>query len=199
MSLRSCVRSALVSLLLGLVSSGCAPRLPPVSAVPAAQSRLLGLAHWRMEGRIGVQTVSEGFHGSIRWEHENAQDRVQVSGPLSQGGVSIVLQEDWILIRDDRGEVKTSRDAAALVRQELGFPVPLASLRYWVIGVPRPARDAIPRYDAAGLLRELKQEGWSLAYEQFVSAQGVALPQKLSARGDEMKLKLVVDEWEILP
>ncbi|WP_139557387.1 lipoprotein insertase outer membrane protein LolB [Methylotetracoccus oryzae] len=199
MSVRTGVYCALISLLLGLAASGCAPRLPPVAATPDAQSRLLGLTHWRMVGRIGAQTASEGFHGSIRWEHENAQDRVQVSGPLSQGGVSIVLQDDWILIRDDRGEVKTSRDAAALVRQELGFPVPLSSLRYWVIGVPRPARDAVPRYDAAGLLRELKQEGWSLAYEQFVSAQGVALPRKLSASGDEMKLKLVVDEWEILP
>jgi outer membrane lipoprotein LolB len=152
-----------------------------------------------MDGRIAVQTLSEGFHASILWEHEKAQDRVQVSGPLNQGGVSIVLQDDLILIRDDRGEVKTSRDAAALVREELGFPVPLASLRYWVIGVPRPARDAVPRYDGAGLLRELKQEGWSLAYEQFVSVHGVVLPQKLSARGDEMKLKLVVDDWEILP
>jgi outer membrane lipoprotein LolB len=164
-----------------------------------AQARLLGLEHWRMVGRIGVQTSSEGFHASIRWEHEKAQDRVQVSGPLSQGGVSIILQEDLILIRDNRGDVKTSRDAAGLVRQELGFAVPLARLHYWVICVPRPARDAVPRYDSAGLLRELKQEGWSLAYEQFVSAQGVVLPQKLSAQGDEMKLKLVVDEWEILP
>ena len=178
---------------------GCAPRLPPTPAVPPAAERLLGLRHWLMAGRIGVQTATDGFQANVRWEHENDQDRIQVSGPFNQGGLSIVLQKDFILIRDDRGQVRTSRDASALVRKELGFPVPLGSLRYWVIGVPQPARGAVPRYDARGLLRELQQDGWALAYEEFVPVKGVALPQKLSGRGADMKLKLVVDDWDIRP
>jgi outer membrane lipoprotein LolB len=192
------VRDLISGLLVVAVLAGCAPQLPPLVATEAARARLMALAHWRMVGRIGVQTAAEGFQASVRWEHEKAQDRVQVSGPFNQGAVSIVLQDDLILIRDDRGEVRTSRDAAGLLRKELGFPVPLANLRYWVIGVPEPLRTGVPRYDAAGLLRELTQDGWSLAYEQFVPVNDLVLPQKLSARGDDMKLKLVVDDWEIL-
>lgn len=192
------VRGIVAGLLVVLACAGCAPRVAQVPVGLEARERLLGLNHWRMLGRIGVQTRAEGFHASIRWEHEKTQDRVLVFGPFNQGGVSIVLQDDLILIRDDRGGVKTSRDAAGLVRQELGYPVPLASLRYWVIGVPQPAQDAIPRYDAMGLLRELHQDGWSLDYEAFMPVQGLALPQKLLAQDDEMKLKLVVDEWELL-
>lgn len=168
-------------------------------SMPATlRSRLLGLEHWRMEGRIGVKTGADAFQASLQWEHERAQDRVRVAGPFNQGGVSIVLQNDLILIRDGRGNVRTSRDATGLLRQELGFSVPLASLRYWVIGVPEPEGSATPRYDATGLLRELRQAGWAVDYEQFMPVQGFALPQKLSARGVDMRLKLVVDDWEIL-
>jgi outer membrane lipoprotein LolB len=185
----------------GLVLSlgGCTATTPPPAMSSALQSQLLALAHWRMEGRIGIKTSADAFQASLQWEHERNQDRVRVAGPFNQGGVSIVLQDDLILIRDNRGVLRTSRDAAGLLRQELGFAVPLASLRYWVIGIPEPASPGAPRYDDTGLLRQLRQDGWSLEYERFVPVQGFALPQKLSAQGAEMKLKLVVDDWKIFP
>jgi outer membrane lipoprotein LolB len=161
------------------------------------RDQLLHLAHWRLDGRIAVRTSADAFQASLQWEHERAQDRVLISGPFNQGGVSIVLQDKLILVRESGGEVKTSSDPAALLRKELGFAVPLSSLRYWVIGIAEPAASSIPTYDEAGQLRLLSQAGWQLRYENFIPVEGLMLPQKLAGQGGDMSLKLVVDDWQI--
>lgn len=197
-----CLRAQLsgFALALGaLLLSACASVTPPASPGMATRLKLAAPTHWRLEGRIAVQTPDDAFQANLFWEHEQQQDRVRISGPFSQGALSIVLQEDLIFIRDHSGNTKSSRNVSALLRQELGFAVPLTSLRYWVLGVPAPTAAARQvSYDAGGLLRELRQDGWRLDYQSFVPAGGYVLPQKLAAQGRDLKLKLFVDDWVIV-
>ncbi|MCU0736193.1 MAG: lipoprotein insertase outer membrane protein LolB [Methylotetracoccus sp.] len=190
--------SAAVWFLLILLSA-CAGVTPPPSTGMAKQVKLAALTHWRLEGRIAVQTPDDAFQASLFWEHERQQDRVRVSGPFSQGTFSIILQDDLIFIRDSSGNTKSSRNVPALLQQELGFAVPLSSLRYWVLGVPAPSVIAgQASYDQGGLLRQLRQDGWRLDFQSFVPAGDYLLPQKLAAQGRDLKLKLFVDDWVIV-
>lgn len=192
----------LLRLLLGaslILLAGCASVGPPAAGRATRNAELVALSHWRLDGRIAVQSSTDAFQAGLVWEHEGRQDRVQVSGPLSQGAYSIVLQDKLILIRDNSGNVRTSRNPAALLRQELGVAVPLASLRYWVLGVADPGGAApIPVYDDQGRLQQLRQADWVLSYLGFVSAADYELPQKLLAESRDIKLKLIVDDWSIL-
>jgi outer membrane lipoprotein LolB len=185
-------------LLLLLMMSGCATVKGPSLSAEEGRARVVALAHWRLDGRIAVQTASDAFQARLFWEHENQQDRVRVSGPFSQGVFSIVVQDDLALIRDSSGQTKVSRDLPGLLRRELGFAVPLSSLRYWVLGVSEPSVSGLARYDASGQLRQLRQGEWSLDFERFVQVKEFLLPEKLSAKGREVKLKLVVEDWSIL-
>lgn len=193
----TCFRWAAIGLLLCL-SACAAQKRPALLSGRTAQERIAALTHWRLEGRISVQTATEGFQANLFWEHEKQQDRVRVSGPFSQGAYSIVLQDDLIFIRDSNGHTKSSRNAPLLLRQELGVAVPLSSLRYWVLGVSEPsATPADARYAESGQLWQLRQNGWSLDFQNFVQVRDFLLPQKLAAQGRDIKLKLFIDDWII--
>lgn len=180
-------------------SSGCAllrkePGLPGVSE---AQQKIYGLSSWRLEGRIGVQTPKDAWHANLFWEHDRHQDRLRISGPLSQGMVSIILQDDLIYINEGNGVVESSRDPDVMLQERLGFAVPLANLRYWVMGVPAPATAYLAERDKAGDARGFRQSGWRLWFERFITVRDLVLPQKMMIQGNEVKLKLIADEWVI--
>lgn len=185
-------------LLLLLLGACAGVKVLPTAGI-AGRDELYALSHWRLEGRIAVQTPDDAFQANLFWEHEKQQERLQVSGPFSQGVLSIVLQDDLIFIRDSSGNTKSSRNVPELLRQELGFAVPLSSLRYWALGVSDPA--AAPgqaSVDQAGQLRQLRQNGWRLDFQKFVSVGDYLLPQKLAAQRDDLRLKLFIDDWVIV-
>lgn len=194
-----CVRHGLALSLIGLLSTACAPSWvkPPELQAGTEQNRLLALTYWRLEGRVAIQAHGEGVNANLYWEHDGRQDRVRLSGPFSQGAVSVVLQDDLIYLNEGNGNIRSSRDPEELLQDRLGFSVPLRELRYWVLGLPSPR--GAPAYvsvaGAAGEVRSFSQQGYSLTYERFARVKEFDLPQKLSAQGGELKLKLIVDEW----
>jgi outer membrane lipoprotein LolB len=159
---------------------------------------LAGLERWRLEGRVAVQTPDDAWQASLTWDHDGRQDRLWVSGPLNQGTVSIVLQDDLILINEGDGNERISRDPDALLKEKLGFSIPLRSLRYWVLGVSAPgeASEETELYPD-GRLKHLKQAEWSLEYERYRDWGRFMLPQKVLIQGRSLKLKLFADEWII--
>jgi len=179
--------------------NGCALFLkePAVPGVSQAQQRIYGLSSWRLEGRIGVQTAKDAWHANLFWEHEGRQDRLRISGPFSQGAVSIILQDDLIYINEGHGVVESSREPDVMLKQRLGFAVPLASLRYWVMGVPSPVAEHAAERDSSGRIRGFRHLGWLLSFDRFVNVRDLVLPQKMTIQGHEVKLKLIADEWVI--
>lgn len=179
-----------VPLLMVALLPGCALfRETPVP--PASEQALYALKAWSMDGRIGVQTAEDAWQANLFWEHEDHQDRLRISGPLSQGMVSIILQKDLIYINEGNGVTRLSRDPDALLRERLGFVVPLSSLRYWILGVPDPA------FGYTAIPNGFQQADWKIEADRHTSAGNQSMPQKLRVQGSGVKLKIIADHWEI--
>jgi outer membrane lipoprotein LolB len=181
--------------------AGCAPfqaeTVRPTPAGEAAKQALYSIQFWRMEGRIGVQTAEDAWQANLFWEHEPAQDRLRVSGPLSQGMVSIIVQKDLIYINEGNGVTQLSRDPDAMLRERLGFAVPLASLRYWILGVPNPEQNATTIPAGGDSSGGFEQAGWLVRVERSREIENRTLPQRLLIQGHGVKLKIIGDNWEI--
>ena len=188
--------------LLGLMlitQAGCshlsrpqAGRLPGGSASPYS---LAELETWHLEGRMGIQTRNDAWQAHIVWDHELRQDRVQVLGPLNQGAVSIVLREGMIYIHPGSGEAVLSREPEQALRERLGFAVPLYSVRYWILGLPDPLHPHVMADDTEGnpLFRHT---GWEIGQSDFRLEHGYRIPGRLRIQGEDVKLKLVIDQWQ---
>lgn len=178
-------------LLLWLVGlPGCAMWQETKGSVADAESPL-SLRSWRMEGRIGVQARETAWQASLDWEHDAVQDRLRISGPFSQGMVSIIVQDDLIYLNEGNGKTALSHDPDALLRQRLGFAVPLSSLRYWMVGVPDPALPSRPAEPG------FQQAGWQVTPEKRLRTANWDLPQKLRLEGAGVRLKILADDWKV--
>ncbi len=187
-------------LLLATLMPGCALfREEAVLAPASAEARqsLYALTNWRMEGRIGAQTAEDSWHANLFWEHDSTQDRLRVSGPLSQGMISIVLQKDLIYINEGHGVTQLSNDPDAMLRERLGFAVPLASLRYWILGVPDPNMESAVIPAEGNSPGGFQQSGWVVRMDNYMNAGNHAMPRKMRVQGSGVKLKIIADNWEI--
>jgi outer membrane lipoprotein LolB len=180
--------------------AGCAvfeKDLDRPASSPKVEEKNYSLKTWLLEGRIGVQTPNDAWHANLFWEHDADQDRLRVSGPFSQGMVSIILQKDLIYVNEGGGVTELSRDPDAMLRDRLGFVVPLSSLRYWVVGLPDPNQVHTLVHRESGSLLGFRQSGWTLQFQQYMNVGDWVMPQKMAIQGPEVKLKLIADSWRV--
>lgn len=151
----------------------------------ARRSVLQSWPGFELRGRVAVARGDEGFSGALRWTQTGARARLEVDGPLGVGGARYDL---------DPAEA----DGAALERA-IGAPVPVASLRYWLLGVPDPASVAEESLDAGSTrLASLRQAGWSVAYTRYapVPATRLELPQLIEVSREGLRVRLLIEGWQ---
>jgi outer membrane lipoprotein LolB len=178
-----------------------APLPPPSLTWPQRRAQLMGVAeHFTFAARLAATHGTEGVSAGVHWEQHGADARLSLSGPLGLGGASLQLSGSQLSIQTSDGR-KLSGDAAdAELARQLGFVPPLVSLRFWVVGAPDPAQaeDAgTASLDDQQRLGQLTQEGWTVHYDAYMSAQGQWLPRRLTASRGDLRLRLVVENWQV--
>ena len=188
-----------------LVTLASCRTLPPPPPVPAAlapwdvrRPQLQAREHFELRGRVAVAASGEGFNASLHWTQDGARSQVSLGGPLGVGGAEIIASGDDLTMVTSRGEHLDSAAAHAALATHLGFDPPLASLRYWVLGVPDPAQPATEALDQTQQrLSALTQDGWRIDYQSYVSADGESLPARLTMQRDTVRVRLLVDNWHL--
>jgi len=206
-------RSILLLLLLG----GCAsiPERPPVSDVDAAwatrQQALTPIRNWEINGRLSMSAAKDGWQASLRWQHRNHRQTINLAGPFGGGALRLTQDEHGATLRDAEQNTHRAHDVQTLMYKMTGWDVPLDGLHYWVLGVPMPD---IPREEALdpwGRPTKMKQLGWNIEFLEYAQVDGYDLPVKLFLKrklpgvdngeidgppGDAvLEVRLVISRW----
>ena len=182
------------------VLAGCRT-LPPAPLAGESwelrRPQLQSLEHFALRGRVAVAAGGEGFYAGLRWTQEGDRSQVTLEGPLGVGGAQLTASGDDLTVITARGERIESEAAHAELAARLGFDPPLSSLRYWVLGVPNPGQPASESLDPAQQrLSALTQAGWHVEYQSYTSANGEALPARMTLQRDAVRVRLLVDDWQ---
>ncbi len=177
-----------------LLLSGCSfftvePNIPYSKTVTLP---LYKLEQWSLEGRLSITGRNDSWTANVDWQHSLNKEQIKLSGPLGQGATLIQLSKGVVTIDRGDGKVQTSNQPKAFINKQLGLFVPVQSLRYWVIGLPEPTMDFVET--ATGF----KQAGWLIEYKQMQAVKTITMPYKLNVTNEQVKLKLIVDQW-LLP
>lgn len=162
---------------------------------PARRAQLQARMQFTTQGRIGVVAGSDGFNGRLRWVQSGGRSAVSLDGPLGVGGVRIVDDAGVLGLTTPSGEALDSQAAHDELVRRMGFEPPLASLRYWLQGVPDPATPSIEMPGAAGYLGSLVQDGWTVTFGAYMQTDDGALPQKLSIERGDVRVRLILESW----
>jgi outer membrane lipoprotein LolB len=174
----------------------------------ADADRLAALERWEARGRIAVRQEGPGAGGGqagLEWRQQGALTAVSLRGPFGTGGYEIESGPDGVTLRTAAGDtverVADARAAEAWLAATAGFAFPVASARWWLLGLPDPGRPAEARRDAGGRLLRLRQDGWDVDYLEYRASGGFWLPRRLTlattppATGAAVRVRVVVDRW----
>jgi outer membrane lipoprotein LolB len=196
-------RRGLSPLILALALAGCLqPQQKPdafsAESWPARRAALQSLADWHLDGRIALSTAEDGWSGTLTWRQIDEHVDARFRGPLGVGGFHIAGVPDRIALETTDGEHFLFTDPETELEATLGWRVPLASMRYWMLGVADPlGGEADESLNEEGRLERLEQRDWTVRYTSYRSFDGATLPRKLVMENGELRIRLAIDDWAL--
>ncbi len=182
-----------------LLISACATRqsieLPAIDDWDSRQAILASLGEWEFSGRIGVSAGDNGFIGKLRWMQDDDAFRATVSGPLGIGTVRLDGDGNSEVLTDKNGVRTVLEDAETDLYLRYGWTIPVASLRYWALGIPDPSLPAHTEMNDDGQLLRLDQGNWTVRITRYQEGGGQLMPSLLSAGNSNTKVRLVIHKW----
>jgi outer membrane lipoprotein LolB len=159
------------------------------------QPGLAQLHAWNISGHLGIQTEKEGWHISFRWQQDDGLYHIVLSNPLGQTAAELQGTPQGVTLLLANGRSIAASDPDQLVAQQLGWRVPIKGLYYWVRGLPIPDVAEVHGLDQEGHMQWLKQSGWRISYRGYGDYLGKVLPTKIFIDNDDLKVRLMIDEW----
>ncbi|HUA26888.1 MAG TPA: lipoprotein insertase outer membrane protein LolB [Steroidobacteraceae bacterium] len=189
-----------LALALVFALAGC--QTVPVSPAPSVswsvrRPELQALGRFGLNGRVAVAVGNQGFNAGLRWMQSAAVTQLALTGPLGAGGVEVTANGDDLSVVTSNGKRLGNAAARTQLEDKLGFEPPLASLRYWVLGVPDPATPASVQLDSQQRVTQLTQDGWQIDYTAYMPVGADWLPRLLTLRRQDVRVRMVVDGWQL--
>ena len=152
--------------------------------------------NWRFSGRFGASTQDDAWSGAIWWQQKNNDYNIELAGPLSQGTIRLLGNNEHSELQIAEDSRYSDGDAESLLQQYTGWSLPFSGLRYWVLGLPQPLGEKqLITLDEQGRIASIRQPHWHIQFQRYRKTGELQLPRKIVLQNDEVKVRLVFDQW----
>ena len=164
------------------------PELPPGVAPQVDQ--------FELSGRVAVKLEGRGYSARLRWRHVGDSDTLWIYSPVGSTIATLTADGELATLVTSKQETYQSTDVQSLTRQVLGWDLPLAGLKYWVLGRVDPglAVESIDR-DERFRIQRLVQAGWDVDFAAY--EKDGTLPSSMILRFEGLRLRLLIDRWNV--
>ena len=194
--------------LASVLLAACSINKPQQGAGPATtapqwqqhQQQVAGISHYQTRGAFAYLSDKQKVYARFNWQ-QTAPDRYRLllTNPLGSTELELNAQPGVVQLVDSKGQRYTDTDAEEMIGKLTGMPIPLNSLRQWILGIPGDATDY--KLDENYRLRELNysQNGknWTVTYGGYDTQTQPALPTNMELREGDQRIKLKMDSWTV--
>lgn len=166
-------------------------------AFQARSGQLGEIDSWGLAGKISLDDGDQGGSGKLQWDVEPGLSEIDFHGALGRGAWHLRVGPGLARLQLADGTVQTAPAVSELIRDQIGWPVPLDALQWWVRGLAAPGPVENRLLDAQGLLVSLRQFGWNVEYDRYGLFAGVQMPVRLDAKRDNYRVKLAISRWRM--
>ena len=191
--------------LASLVLTACAINAPkgPGKSPDSPQWRqhqqdVRNLNQFQTRGAFAYLSDEQKVYARFFWQ-QTGHDRYRLllTNPLGSTELSLTAQPGNVQLIDNKGQTYTATDAEEMIGRLTGMPIPLNSLRQWIIGLPGDATDY--SLDDQYRLRELNytQNGktWHVTCCGYTTDTKPSLPANMELNDGSQRIKLKMDNW----
>ena len=182
--------------------AGCASLAPPPEPAPSPSILQARSYHNSIElgGRISVryqgEHQEEALHGNFTWNQTPDRTTVTLLSPLGQTVAIIETSAQGASLIQGGQPARTASDVDELTSDTLGWPLPVAGLRYWLQGF---AVDSSGRRVMASSVEPdvLTRDGWRIRYPAWEDGhpKRIDLARNTEQAG-EVSIRIVIDSWQ---
>ena len=164
-------------------------RLEALSAIEA----------WRVRGKVAYRLPDDAGSASLDWQQDGDDTRLRISGPLGVGNTQVSNDGALLRVRRDGIERLYPADAAPWLAGDTLLPIPMASIKDWLRGLPDPGLETENEEREAAELLYLQQGGWQISYTGYRDVGGLNMPTRmaLKAPSTEFSLKVILRQWDL--
>ncbi len=201
--LASLARLGLLTLAAGALLAGCATQRAPApvaagTATPGADVITTQAAH-AYTGRFAVRYDDrlgkpQNVYGNFAWQETGNAITLELRSPLGQT-LAIVRSSPLNASLEMPGRApRSATDVGQLMRDTLGFALPLDGLRYWMLPQPSPSTPADVVRESGTQIKQIRQDGWTIDYLAYADAPATGVKRLNLTREDPpLDIKLVLD------
>lgn len=187
----------LITFLLVGCSSIHTPKLKPAASWQQHQKNISSLTAWHAMGKIGCTNGHKGGSANLDWQQSQTHFDINLYGPFRTENIRLTGQQPGaVQLTTAAGINQTAKTPAAIIEQQLGWPVPVAGLMYWSRGIPMP-NVPVTRIQLStdNRLMKLTQQGWTIEYSDYQAFSKFILPTKITLKYKDIKIKLIFKNW----
>lgn len=184
------------AVILTFAAGGCALQRP-VPDDAASGFNAGAVQNWRLSARLAMSNGRDGGSGQLEWEQRGERAELRFHGAFGRRGWRLLATPEESILDLPTGERFSAPRVEDLVREHVGWEVPLDALRYWVRGQVAPDAPARTRHDRSGRLALIQQHRWRVEYEGHLEIGGTTLPRKITANRDGNRIRLLIKRWTI--
>ena len=203
---RKCIRYALSFFLLALVT-GCQqlPQKIPVQFSPQQQSQAQ-LNQWLLSGKVGIRLNKQASRADILWQQQPNHYELSLQGPFGSGALQLIGTPEQATLITAEG-TQHAPNAEMLIKQQLGWTVPIEYLTWWAKGLPTPdlPLQGNATYDEQHHLIAFVQDNWTITLAEYKTTSTdnsaistIELPYRITLNKASLRLTLVIAEWKNL-
>lgn len=165
---------------------------------PVADSQNIAANSFNLLGRISIQNKQQRYSGNFRWRHTDSNDEILLFSPVGQTVAEIWQDQHGAHLITSKQEIFHAADMENLTEEILGWRLPLNGLQYWIQGNHSPVTRAAKDINHEGRVVAIRQDNWHVFYSRFFpnKPEQIAYPRVLELNYQEMKIRMVVDNWE---
>ena len=187
-------------LFFAIALAACAPvrvRETPAaaSAQLAREAQLKARTNWTITAHIGVANGKDGGSGDLVWIQNGDRYEFTVHAPVTGRTWKLSGDASSAMLEGVDPQADRGNNPERLLRERLGWDVPLANLAAWVRGM-RAAGSSRVDYDAQNLPALIEQDGWQVEYRDWLADRDPPLPRKLFASRGNARVRVVIDTWK---
>ncbi len=191
----------LLILLVFLASCSDIPLRPVKGNDIERQNQRTQIERWELKGRLSLSSEKDSGTMTFIWMQDQDRYLMRFIAPLGQGAYALRGGEaDGVYLLTAKNKVLHANDAETLLKQSVGWHVPVSGFRYWVRGLPEPGVELLDqKFDDQGRVIEMQQAEWEISIKRYMDVEGVDLPAKIFMHNDHFKLKLIAQSWDTTP
>lgn len=182
-----------------LAINGCTifqkPKVSQSISWKEKQDKLAHIDNWFIKGSFSITDDRSRDAARFKWQQKKDKYVIGISGPFSIGGVSIVGDGSSVKFWRSDKESIIAKNPEQLVRKELGWELPVSSIRYWIFGIPSPySKLKNMKFDDNGRVIYFEQHGWQIKFSKFEQRfiKWDDLPKVIELKKDKVFIKIKI-------